>query len=166
MLLANADTRKHTYTVLTPALRSFCWGGANVPLSPIHEGVLLCFKERDHWQKTARWILLKIGQSTWKNPIRFMVKRKRGVASHFWPHKMHVKELIWLAQSQCYGIGRKKLIWGCQGSLLKIYLLQCGKILLQLHFRASNVYFRSYIRHFLKCISACKFMHIHLEEYH
>ena len=73
---------------------------------------------RDHWQKTARLILLKVGQSTWKNPIRFMVKRKKGVASHFWAHKIHVKELIWLAQSQCYGIGRKKLIWGCQRSLL------------------------------------------------
>jgi hypothetical protein len=45
-----------------------------------------------------------------KNPIRFMAKRKRGVTSHFWAHKMHVKELILLAQSQCYGIGRKKLI--------------------------------------------------------
>jgi len=51
-----------------------------------------------------------------------MVKRKRGVASHFWAHKMHVKMLIWLAQSQCYGIGRKKLIWGCQGSLLKLQI--------------------------------------------
>jgi hypothetical protein len=29
-----------------------------------------------------------------KNPIRFMVKKKRGVALHFWAHKMHVKELI------------------------------------------------------------------------
>ena len=73
---------------------------------------------RDHWQKTARLILLKVGQSTWKNPIRFIVKRKRGVASLFWAHKMHVKMLIWLAKSQCYGIGRKKLIWSCQGSLL------------------------------------------------
>ena len=47
-----------------------------------------------------------------------MAKRKRGVASHFWAREIHVKELLWLAQSQCYGIGRKKLIWGCQGSLL------------------------------------------------
>jgi hypothetical protein len=62
--------------------------------------------------------VLKVGQSTEKNPIRFMVKRKRGVASHFWAHKMHVKMLILLVQSQCYGIGRKKLIWGCQRSLL------------------------------------------------
>jgi hypothetical protein len=45
-----------------------------------------------------------------KNPIRFIVKRKKGVASHFWAHKMHIKMLICLAQSQCYGIGRKKLI--------------------------------------------------------
>ena len=29
-----------------------------------------------------------------KNPITFMAKRKRGVASHFWAHKIHVKELI------------------------------------------------------------------------
>jgi len=29
-----------------------------------------------------------------KNPIRLMAKRKRGVASHFWAHKMHVKMLI------------------------------------------------------------------------
>jgi len=52
-----------------------------------------------------------------------MAKRKRGVASHFWPHKMHVKMLIWLVQSQCYSIGRKKLIWGCQGSRLKYFCL-------------------------------------------
>jgi len=29
-----------------------------------------------------------------KSKIRYMVKRKRGVASHFWAHKMHVKMLI------------------------------------------------------------------------
>ena len=28
-----------------------------------------------------------------------MAKRKRGVASHFWAHKIHVKELIWLAHA-------------------------------------------------------------------
>ena len=76
---------------------------------------------KGHWKKTARLIFLKVGQSSWKNPIRFMVKRKMGVVSHFWAHKMHVKMLIWLAQSQCYGTGRKKLIWGCQGSLLKSF---------------------------------------------
>jgi hypothetical protein len=52
-----------------------------------------------------------------------MVKRKKGVASHFWAHKMHVKMVICLAQSQCYGIGRKKLICGCQRSLLKFQIL-------------------------------------------
>jgi hypothetical protein len=72
---------------------------------------------RDHWQKTAQLILLKVGKCIWKNPIIFIAKRKRGVASHFWACKMYVKMLIWLAQSQCYGIGRKKLIWGGQGSL-------------------------------------------------
>jgi hypothetical protein len=56
-----------------------------------------------------------------------MVKRKRGVASHFWAHKMHVKMLIWLAQSQCYGIGRKKLIWGCHEYLLKKQLKKLKK---------------------------------------
>jgi len=66
------------------------------------------YLRRDHWQKTARLILLKVGQSILKNPIRFMAMRKKGVASHFWAHKIHVKMLIWLAQSQCYGIGRKK----------------------------------------------------------
>jgi len=41
-------------------------------------------------------ILFEVGQSSSKNPIRFMAKREeRGVASHFWAHiKMHVKELI------------------------------------------------------------------------
>jgi hypothetical protein len=29
-----------------------------------------------------------------KNPIRYMAKRKRGVASHFWANQMHVKMLI------------------------------------------------------------------------
>jgi len=51
-----------------------------------------------------------------------MAKRKRGA------HEMHVKELIWLAQSQCYGVGRKKLIWGCQGSLLKNIFLYADLI--------------------------------------
>jgi hypothetical protein len=62
-------------------------------------------------------------QYKWNNPIRFMVKRKRGVAPHFWAHKMHVKDLIWLAQSQCYDIGRKELLRYCQGFLLKIAAL-------------------------------------------
>jgi hypothetical protein len=61
---------------------------------------------------------------TWKNPIRFMVKRKRGVASHFWTHKMHVKELIWLAQSQCYGKGERSWFEVVNGpSLRHKYLL-------------------------------------------
>jgi hypothetical protein len=37
-------------------------------------------------------------------------EEKKGVASHFSAYKMHVKELIGLAQSQCYGIGRERLI--------------------------------------------------------
>jgi hypothetical protein len=86
--------------------------------------VTWCLHAFDHaWRlykpDHATPILLKVWQSTWKNPIGFMVKKKMRVFSHFWAHKMHVKMLIWLAQSQCYGIGRKKLIWGCQGSLLK-----------------------------------------------
>jgi hypothetical protein len=35
---------------------------------------------------------------------------KDGGASHFWTQKMHVEELFCVAQSQCYGKGRKKLI--------------------------------------------------------
>ena len=100
----------------------FAYVNKKIRINVVHDWIYLDWElklRRDPWQKTARLILLKVGQSTWKNPIRFMAKRKRGVASHFWAHKIHVKELFWLAQSQCYGIRRKKLIWGCQGSLLK-----------------------------------------------
>jgi len=78
---------------------------------------------------------LKEGPLTKNGPIDFAqswaihMKRKRGVASHFWSHKLHVKELILLAHSQCYGMGRKKLIWGCQGSLLKWLQYSIGGII-------------------------------------
>jgi len=39
-------------------------------------------------------IVLKVWQSTCKNPNRFMAKRKSGVDSHEWAYKMHLKELF------------------------------------------------------------------------
>jgi len=61
----------------------------------------------------------KLGSPHEKIQIDLWWRQKRGGASHFWAHNVHVKMVIWLAQSQCYGKGRKKLIWGCQGYLLK-----------------------------------------------
>jgi hypothetical protein len=45
-------------------------------------------------KKTGQLDFLQNWAIYMKNPIKFVLKRKKGVTSHFWANKMHVKELM------------------------------------------------------------------------